>query len=128
MLKDRRLTGLAILARRQTIMAPVDLGEMRERDEAAGDRDLRHGHVGLPQHAPSALQTELYVILRRRRAEVALAQALQLALRNAGFDEAELLLPSSLDPEANAGHGIDRNVIVRAMTRFGTRVTRSEEP
>jgi O-methyltransferase involved in polyketide biosynthesis len=47
-----------------------------------------------------------------------------LALRNAGFDEADLLLPSSLDAEANAGHGIDRNVIVKATTK----VTRSEAP
>lgn len=40
-----------------------------------------------------------------------------LALRNAGFDDADLLRPSSFDSAMSGSRGIDRNLIVRAMTR-----------
>ena len=39
-----------------------------------------------------------------------------LALADAGFDDAELLRPSSFDAEASRKPGVDRNLIVRART------------
>lgn len=39
-----------------------------------------------------------------------------LALESAGFDDAELLRPSSFDAEASRKPGVDRNLIVRART------------
>jgi O-methyltransferase involved in polyketide biosynthesis len=39
-----------------------------------------------------------------------------LALANAGFDEAELLRPSSFDAEASREPGVDRNLIIKART------------
>jgi len=39
-----------------------------------------------------------------------------LALESAGFDDAELLRPSSFDGEASRKPGVDRNLIVKAQT------------
>jgi O-methyltransferase involved in polyketide biosynthesis len=44
------------------------------------------------------------------------AQDAILALESAGFDDAELLRPSSFDGEASGKPGVDRNLIVKAQT------------
>ncbi len=50
------------------------------------------------------------------------------ALQNAGFDESELLLPSSFESDAKARHGIDRNLIVKATTGRRDDLTSSAGP
>src|SRR5688500_13676947 len=75
----------ALRSRRAAIEFSIAAREMRDRGEAGGNRDLGHAQCRVLEQMARALQPRLQEILRRRHAEMAAEQPLQLALTDAGL-------------------------------------------
>src|SRR3546814_4578574 len=66
----------ALLARGAAEEVAVALGEVRGRDEAAGQRPVDHRHVGLQQQQAGLVEQQLEIVARRRAVQVIAEQGL----------------------------------------------------
>src|SRR5262245_37255999 len=75
----------ALLLWRARIELPVAFGEVRGRDEAAGNRHFHHRHRRLDQQMPGPVQPYVKVVAGRGAAQFRTEQSLDLTARKADF-------------------------------------------
>lgn len=82
--RHRELALGALLLGGAVVEFAVTLGEVRGRDEAAGDGDFDDGHGGLDEQVAGPVEADFEIVAGRRAAHFLSEEAFDLAAREAG--------------------------------------------